>query len=107
MEHQELLSGFVRLHVLHHAAAHEIYGGWMIEELATHGYAISPGTLYPLLHGMEKRGYLISRLERIGRVGRRVYAATEAGRQALSVARGKAHALFAELLEELPHEPAS
>jgi hypothetical protein len=36
MEHQELLSGLVRLHVLHHAAEGGLYGNWMIEELARH-----------------------------------------------------------------------
>jgi hypothetical protein len=30
----------------------------MIEELGRHGYRISPGTLYPLLHNLEKKGYL-------------------------------------------------
>jgi len=50
MEHQELLSGFIRLHVLHHAAEGDLYGQWMIEELARHGYRVSPGTLYPMLH---------------------------------------------------------
>ncbi len=28
-----LYSGFIRLHVLHHAAERPIYGSWMIEEL--------------------------------------------------------------------------
>ncbi len=47
MEHKDLLSGFVRLHILHHASEHEIYGLWIIEELARHGYRLSSGTLYP------------------------------------------------------------
>ena len=55
MEHQELLSGFIRLHVLHHAAEGDLYGQWMIEELARHGYRVSPGTLYPMLHAMEHK----------------------------------------------------
>ena len=100
MEHQELLSGFVRLHILHHTASGELYGGWMIEELACHGYVLSPGTLYPLLHGLEKRGYLSSRSERVGRTRRRLYIATEAGKQALSLARDKARELFAELIDD-------
>jgi PadR family transcriptional regulator, regulatory protein PadR len=50
--------GRVRLHVLHHAAAIDIYGRWIIEELARHGYRLSPGMLYPLLHTMGERGYL-------------------------------------------------
>ena len=66
MEHQELLSGLVRLHVLHHAAEDDLYGNWMIEELARHGYKISPGTLYPMLHALERKGYLTSRTERAG-----------------------------------------
>ena len=48
----DLYSGFIRLHVLHHAAEQPIYGSWMIEELHSHGYDISPGTLYPMLHGI-------------------------------------------------------
>jgi PadR family transcriptional regulator PadR len=56
MDHRDLLSGFIRLHILHHAAEGELYGQWMIEEMARHGYRLSPGTLYPLLHGMERKG---------------------------------------------------
>ncbi len=99
MEHQEFLSGFIRLHVLHHAAEGEIYGQWMIEELARHGYRLSPGTLYPLLDGLEKRGYMISRRERAGRSVRRLYSVTPQGREALIVARRQARELFRELLE--------
>ena len=54
MDHRDLLSGFIRLHILHHAVEGELYGQWMIEELARHGYRLSPGTLYPLLHGAGK-----------------------------------------------------
>lgn len=100
MEHQELLVGFIRLHVLHHAVEGELYGQWMIEELARHGYRLSPGTLYPLLDGLEKRGYLVSRRERAGRSLRRLYTATPHGREALAVARARLRELFHELLEE-------
>ena len=57
---RDLYSGLIRLHVLHHAVEEPIFGLGMIEELARHGYRISPGTLYPLLHGLEKKGYLRS-----------------------------------------------
>ena len=57
MKHQELLKGLIRLHILHHAAKDEFYGQWMIHELARHGYTLSPGTLYPMLHQLERRGY--------------------------------------------------
>jgi DNA-binding PadR family transcriptional regulator len=97
MEHQDLLSGLVRLHVLHHAAEGEVYGQWMIEELARHGYKLSPGTLYPMLHAMERRGYLTSASHRFGKTFRRVYRATPLGREALAVAAERARELFHEM----------
>jgi PadR family transcriptional regulator PadR len=82
MKHQELLIALIRLHVLHHAAKEEFYGQWMIHELARHGYTLSPGTLYPMLHALERKGYLRSREERLGRTYRRIYRATALGREA-------------------------
>lgn len=97
MEHQELLAGFIRMHILHHAAEGDLYGHWMIEELAHHGYRMSPGTLYPMLHAMERKGYLTSRSERVGRSVRRVYRATPYGIEGLQVARDKIGELFHEV----------
>jgi len=95
-----LYTGLIRLHVLHHAVEEgPIYGSWMIEELARHGYRLSPGTLYPILHGLERKGYLRSTLKREGRRGRRVYRATAAGRTAFKVARERVQELFGELFE--------
>jgi len=87
MDHHDLLSGLVRLHVLHHAAKHSVYGQWMIDELARHGYRLSPGTLYPMLSKMARDGYLTSRTERQGRVLRKHYEITKKGRNGLAVAR--------------------
>ena len=42
---RDLYSGLIRLHVLHHAVEGPIFGLGMAEELARHGYRISPGTL--------------------------------------------------------------
>jgi len=100
MEHQELLTGLVRLHILHHAAEGELYGQWMIEELGRHGYRMSPGTLYPLLHGLERKGYLESRRARAGRSVRRLYRATPLGQAALEEAKDKVRELFREILAE-------
>lgn len=99
MEHHDLLSGLVRIHILHHAVEKEIYGQWMIEELAQHGYKLSPGTLYPLLQSMEKRGYLVSREDAGGLGGRRrrVYVATDLGRSALKIAREHLRELTGEV----------
>ena len=97
---RELYSGLVRLHILHHAAKEPIFGLGIIEELARHGYTLSPGTLYPVLHGMEKKGYLRCHEQRNGRQFRKVYRATRQGRGALRRAKVKVRELFGELFEE-------
>src|SRR5205814_4362211 len=91
---RDLYSGLIRLHVLHHAAEEPIFGLGMAEELARHGYRISPGTLYPLLHSLEKRGYLRSAERRNRKSLRKVYRATPRGRRALLAAKGKVRELF-------------
>ena len=70
-----------------------------MEELARHGYRLSPGTMYPLLHGLEKKGLLLSRQERHEGRERRMYRATLAGRKALRTAKKKVRELFGELFE--------
>ncbi len=96
---RDLYSGLIRLHVLHHAVEEPIFGLGMAEELARHGYKISPGTLYPLLHSLEMKGYLRSREERKGKSRRKVYRATPLGRRALTSAKSKVRELFRELIE--------
>lgn len=100
MGDRDLYAGLIRLHVLHHAAEGEVYGGWIIEELRRHGYRISAGTLYPMLHGLERKGHLESRQEGAGKRARRLYAITPKGRRALAGAREKVKELFGELFEE-------
>lgn len=99
MADRDLYSGLIRLHVLHHAAAGPIFGLGIIEELAGHGYRISPGSLYPLLQGLEHKGYLRSAEERNGKSLRRVYRATPLGRRALTASKSKVRELFHELIE--------
>jgi PadR family transcriptional regulator, regulatory protein PadR len=99
-DYRELYSGMIRLHVLHHACEGDIFGLEMIEELSRHGYKMSPGMLYPLLHGLESRGLLRSSVFKKGRSKRRVYRATAKGRKALTAAKLKVRELFQELLED-------
>jgi|SRR6185437_6525758 len=99
MVDRDLYSGLIRLHILHHAAHAPIFGLGIIEELARHGYVLSPGTLYPLFHGLERKGYLKSSIQKDGRP-RRLYQATPRGRRALAAAREKVRELFGELLED-------
>ena len=96
---RDLYSGLIRLHVLHHAVEGPLIGFGMIEELARHGYRISPGSLYPLLQSLERKGYLRSTRRRNGKSLRRVYRATPLGRKALAAAKHKVRELFHELIE--------
>jgi PadR family transcriptional regulator PadR len=96
---RDLYSGLIRLHVLHHAVQGPVFGLGMIEELARHGYHISPGSLYPLLQGLETKGYLRSTEQRNGKSLRRVYRATPLGKQALAASKNKVRELFHELIE--------
>jgi PadR family transcriptional regulator PadR len=100
MVDRNLYTGLIRLHILHHAAQEPIFGQAMIDELGRHGYRLSAGTLYPILHGMERQGYLRSKLTLTGGRNRRVYRATPAGRQALSTARQRVQELFGEMFEQ-------
>ena len=96
-KYRELLVGLIRLHILHHAVEGELYGHWMTEELARHGYRISPGTLYPMLHALERSGYLKSRKRGTGRRVRRLYRATALGREANKLAKVQVRELIGEL----------
>src|ERR1700688_2004791 len=99
---RQLYSGLIRLHILHHAAKEGIFGLGMIEELARHGYKLSPGTLYPVLHGLEKNGLLRSEEHNLAGRIRRVYRATPAGQSVLKAAKKKVRELFGELFENEP-----
>lgn len=96
---KDLYSGLIRLHILHHAAEKPIYGNWMIDELREHGYEISPGTLYPMLHALARKGYLKQRQEGPGKRARRLYTITRQGRTALADAKGKVQELIGEFSE--------
>ena len=100
MVERDLYSGLLRLHVLHHADQAPIFGLGLIEELGRRGHRVSAGTLYPILHGLEAKGYLRSIRRRAGSKIRRMYRATPAGRRALTVARTKIRELFGELVED-------
>jgi PadR family transcriptional regulator PadR len=98
--HNAINGGFMRLHVLRHAARGSIFGLGIIEELARRGYKLSAGTLHPILHALERDGYLCSFEHRSERTARRLYRATAEGGKALQKAKGKDRELFAELFED-------
>jgi DNA-binding PadR family transcriptional regulator len=98
------MRGAVFLHILHHASTEAVHGAWLSQELARHGYDLSPGTLYPTLHRMERDGLLVAEQRTVeGRVQRR-YRTTSAGEAALEEGRRALRELADELL---PHGGAS
>jgi PadR family transcriptional regulator PadR len=95
---REFFLGFIKIHILHHAGEEPVYGLALIEELRRHGYALSPGTLYPVLHQLEQAGYLVQ-LDRVvnGKV-RKYYRLTRRGAGALADARQRIAGLVDEVL---------
>ena len=86
MYERKILLGFIRVHILHHAATdpHGIYGVAMIEELKSHGYTIRPGTLYPILHEMKNDDMIAATKEIIEGKQRIIYTITDKGTQTLN-----------------------
>jgi DNA-binding PadR family transcriptional regulator len=97
---RDFFLGFIRIHILHHAAEEPVYGMWLIEELQRHGYDLSPGTLYPILHGLEASGYLVSEERPVGGKVRKYYSITDEGRDMLAQARKQIRELTGEVLDE-------
>lgn len=99
---RDFFLGFIKVHILHHAAEEPVYGLAMIEELQRHGYVLSPGTLYPVLHGLQAAGYLTREDRNVEGKVRKYYSITEQGRFALTEAR----ALIRELVDEVLKVPS-
>ena len=90
--------GFIKVHILHHASQEPIYGLWIINELAHHGYNLSPGTLYPILHTLQEQGFLKSREKLVEGKIRKYYQTTGKGVKVLEEARHKIKVLVDEVL---------
>lgn len=96
---RSLFLGFVKLHILYHAGEGRVFGLEMIRELARHGYDLSPGTLYPLLHRMAGEGLLAVKAVVAGGRTRKYYSLTPAGAEALAQGRARAGELLREIGE--------
>ncbi|MCA1010783.1 PadR family transcriptional regulator [Halobacillus halophilus] len=94
---RKLFLGFIQIHILHHAKEEAIYGSWMLEELHEHGYEISAGTLYPILHNMESDQLLDREDVNVNGKIRKYYRITDKGDEVLQEARAKAYELFKEI----------
>jgi PadR family transcriptional regulator PadR len=102
---RDLLLGFVKIHVLYHASQEAIYGVGIATELEKHGYRLSPGTLYPLLHNLEAADFLLREDRIVGGKVRKYYRITPLGQRALEEARNKVIDLVDEVTEHQPRRP--
>ena len=93
---REFLLAFWKVHVLHHADEHGVYGQWMLEELQHHGYRLSPGTLYPILSRMAARGWLRATEPKRAKAAR-VYRLTPRGQEVLDRVREALDELYREV----------
>ncbi|GAB6167491.1 PadR family transcriptional regulator [Thermostilla marina] len=97
---RHFFGGFVRLHILYHAAKEPIWGTAMMEELRRHGYKMGPGTLYPILHQLEEDGILVSNDNVVAGKRRKEYRITPKGKRVLKSARAKLRELVDEVLKD-------
>jgi DNA-binding PadR family transcriptional regulator len=94
-----------KIHVLHHAASHDVWGLWLLDELADHGHQVSAGTLYPALARMEENGWLIRRKSGLHPRARQLYRITSDGRALLRALQREVTELYREIV--LGKEPKS
>jgi DNA-binding PadR family transcriptional regulator len=104
---RQFLLGFIKIHILYHASKEPVYGVWLMDELARHGYSLSPGTLYPVLHSLEEQGYLKSTREVVNGKMRRYYVLTKGGEKALTLARERVRELVDEIIFEKDVPPVT
>lgn len=97
---KDLFLGFIKVHILHHADKEKIFGQEFSQELLKHGFQISYGTLYPILHKLEEQGYLKSENENVNGKVRRYYSITKSGKKILAKAKLQAKELVEELYED-------
>jgi DNA-binding PadR family transcriptional regulator len=96
---QDFALGFIRIHILYHAKVEPIYGVWIMEELGRHGYKLTPGTLYPILHELEEKGFLRGHSRIVRGKRRKYYGITSEGSRILEEVKPKIRELVAEVLE--------
>lgn len=89
---------FIELHILHHASEDEIYGLWMLEELASHGYRLNASQLYPRFARLDREGLLRQRRAVVDGKVRKYYRLTARGRKYLAEQKRRLIELVGEAL---------
>ncbi|AGL03462.1 PadR family transcriptional regulator [Desulfoscipio gibsoniae] len=97
---RDIFLGFIRVHILYHASLSPVYGLELIEELESHGYHVSPGTMYPILQKLEQSGLLVSEKVNVEGKIRKYYSITEEGNNVLLESKKRIRELALEVLGE-------
>lgn len=102
---REVVLGLLKIHILHHACCEGVVGNQILLELRSHGYEVSPGTLYPMLHRMKRAGWLALASSTPGAHGSRRYEITPRGQEQLETFRHAVRELHREIAERCvnPH----
>jgi DNA-binding PadR family transcriptional regulator len=93
---REIRLGLWKVHILHHALTREVWGTWLLEELAEHGHRLSPGTLYPALARMEANGWICRSGKPAHARARQTFRITAEGRRLLDALRRDVTELYEE-----------
>lgn len=100
---QTFWQGLVKLIVLHQANLGPVYGGRLIKYFRSLGYNLSPGSLYPLLHSLEKANLMHCRIRIFRGRARKYYELTPAGQACLEALRQEVRGIVTEvILGDLP-----
>ena len=87
---KELLKGSTSMLVLSVLSKNDLYGYKIIRELeiqSENAFNMSEGTLYPILHALEKEKFLFSYWQEVDGRNRKYYQITEKGRKKLAESR--------------------
>jgi PadR family transcriptional regulator PadR len=98
--------GLVKLVVLQQAGQGPVYGGKLRKYLHGWGYDISPGSLYPLLHSLERAALLTCRIKIFRGRTRKYYHLTPQGQECLEALRRELSEIVRKvILGDLPESP--
>jgi PadR family transcriptional regulator, regulatory protein PadR len=81
---RDFLRGFVKIYTLWRAGQQEVYGSQIAEEMKPLGFELSPGTLYPALHGLLRERDVTVRERIVDGKRRKCYRVTAKGRRELA-----------------------
>jgi PadR family transcriptional regulator, regulatory protein PadR len=95
---RDFLQGMLKIFILHQASQGPVLGNKLHKALLALDYPLSPGTLYPMLHSLEKSGLLHSRIRVFKGRLRKYYDLTESGRLCLAALRRDLFALVESVI---------